>query len=203
MEPNLTRATDCSSLPFELLAQIFIYVTHTLPPGDLRWSFVMLVCRKWYNVVMNSPKLWTTISCHHIEARWIDRLLSFSQDLPISIKALRNNNSFARTYTSLSLLHSLSTHLAATTSRDIARVHEINIRDGVRQGHWRLEESLESFIKELPMLHTFYLSARHYEEELNPLLFGGIAPKLRRFTLRTELGARLRFHSSAISTGSI
>lgn len=149
----------------------------------------MLVCRKWYNVVMNSPKLWTTISCHHIEARWIDRLLSLSQDLPISVKVLRNNNAFARTYTSLSVLHSLSMHLAATTSRDIARVHEINIRVGVRQGDWRLEECLESFTRGLPMLHTFYLSARHYEEELNPLLFGGVAPKLRRFTLRTELGA--------------
>lgn len=190
VESSPDRPTGCSSLPFELLAQIFVYVTHTLSPGDLHWTSVMLVCRKWYNVVINTPALWITIACHHIEARWIERLLSLSQDLPISLRVLKNNNAYARTYNSLSVFHCLCMSLVMTTSTDITRVQEIHIRDDVRQGggHLNLEQSLACLRQSFPMLHTFYLSARYYAKELDPLLLGGLAPKLRRFTLKTQLG---------------
>ncbi|KZV66870.1 hypothetical protein PENSPDRAFT_562048, partial [Peniophora sp. CONT] len=51
-----------SLLP-ELLSKIFvIYATDGHELFNMRWTRLLLVCRRWYDVGVSTPKLWSYIS---------------------------------------------------------------------------------------------------------------------------------------------
>lgn len=178
------QVAPCLSLAFELLAEIFAFVVDSYPPGDLRWTPIMLVCRQWHGAAVNSPKLWATIECHH--PGWIAPLLRLSQNMPLSIWMIREKNS-QRSAQPLSALQRLSMTLASS-SEDMNRVQSIHIEDDSDIFHNSTVETVCNLRLPAPTLRTFHLSAERSMMNLDPFLFGGITPSLRHFALRIGLG---------------
>ncbi|KAK0506612.1 hypothetical protein EDD18DRAFT_1124188 [Armillaria luteobubalina] len=60
-----TKPSPVEKLPFELLASIFIMLSHEmlshLDRNSAPWT-VTKVCRQWRNVCINSPKAWSILN---------------------------------------------------------------------------------------------------------------------------------------------
>ncbi|KAL1755081.1 hypothetical protein FB107DRAFT_214315, partial [Schizophyllum commune] len=57
-----------AQLPDETLADIFLWVAHSLPldsPAFRDWTSLMLVCRRWRSVAVSSPALWSRVYIGH------------------------------------------------------------------------------------------------------------------------------------------
>lgn len=77
-----------SSLPDELLGSIFeLFRTEPIRGKDeghkAWWTSIMLVCRLWRDVLLNTPLLWTGILFHRIDL--VELMLQRSKTAPISI----------------------------------------------------------------------------------------------------------------------
>lgn len=177
-----------SGLPVELLAYIFEYVATAYPAGSLRWTPVMLVCRRWHSVAINTPKLWTTIACPEChEDRWVLPLLKRSRDLPLSVRLHRDRTLYTPSYFSRNTFHKLVKVLVQNPA-DMRRLQSIHIRTDLPHDTFTVEQCLEQFRLPAPALRVFHLDAIDHRAVLSPDLFGGTAPSLREFTLKTRLG---------------
>lgn len=175
-------------LPFELLSYIFEYVVAEQPPGNLRWSSVMLVCRRWYTIVIGTPKLWTTIACPEcLEDRWVLPLLKRSRELPLSIRLYRDKTLYTPSYFSRNTFYKLVTALIQNPS-DMARLQNIYIRTDLPHDTYTVERCLDKFRLPAPALRVFRLDTIHYKAELSLKLFGGVTPGLREVILKTRVG---------------
>ncbi|KAL1678555.1 hypothetical protein EV122DRAFT_278124 [Schizophyllum commune] len=57
-----------AQLPDETLADIFLWVAHSLPldsPAFRDWTSLMLVCRRWRSVAVSTPALWSRVYIGH------------------------------------------------------------------------------------------------------------------------------------------
>ncbi|KAJ7866861.1 hypothetical protein B0H14DRAFT_2732411 [Mycena olivaceomarginata] len=74
------------ALPTEITSKIFAsYAFGSATKLDLRWTQVMRVCRRWYNIALGEPELWATIEISpSMTPAFFDAILSRSGVAPLS-----------------------------------------------------------------------------------------------------------------------
>lgn len=175
----LNALVPISRLPTEILHHIISFrAGHFIEPFRLSltskaaapldllgWIKVTHVCRKWREVALNDPALWSQIS--PARPRWALEMLSRSRNAPLS---------FIADYFDLSFKGQEATR---TILKQISRVQELSLsvpEPGVL---------LAELVQPAPNLKSFTM--RVYRElrpkELEGPLFQGVAPKLRHMSL--------------------
>ncbi|KAJ7453310.1 hypothetical protein B0H11DRAFT_1820659 [Mycena galericulata] len=79
-----------STLPNELISKIFgIYAFIDGPPYDLKWTKVMLVCRRWHAIALSEQSLWGFIEVSYSRnIRRVQMQLDRSGAAPVTVKIM-------------------------------------------------------------------------------------------------------------------
>ncbi|KAJ7090804.1 hypothetical protein B0H15DRAFT_836947 [Mycena belliarum] len=80
-----------SNLPNEILCQIFsVYATESGDVSSLKWTKLMLICRRWYDLAINHQHLWSFIEVHGFhtdrDTKRLEVQLKRSGAAPLTIK---------------------------------------------------------------------------------------------------------------------
>src|SRR5579859_5592124 len=82
--PHTSNNSPISTLPSEILAQIFLeLVLEDWRACTIVWVRVTLVCRFWRDLALNFPTLWSYVFC--ISCDWVFLTLERSKSCPLNI----------------------------------------------------------------------------------------------------------------------
>ncbi|KAH6904626.1 hypothetical protein BKA70DRAFT_527148 [Coprinopsis sp. MPI-PUGE-AT-0042] len=92
-DSSFVQTSPVISLPPEILANVFLYRKAVSPvtpkrrskvKHDWKWIQVSHVCRRWRQVALQNPTLWSTIP--PISPKWLEVMAERSQRLPLTIE---------------------------------------------------------------------------------------------------------------------
>ncbi|KAF6766128.1 hypothetical protein DFP72DRAFT_865646 [Ephemerocybe angulata] len=95
MEGLFNSTSPTSRLPPEVLSNVFIAVRDA-GRGNLLWTRVSHVCRRWRDIAIADPILWSDIGAIHLRFTPIMLARSKSAPLVVKLKRLRSLDIFAR-----------------------------------------------------------------------------------------------------------
>ncbi|KAI0056577.1 hypothetical protein BV25DRAFT_1565659 [Artomyces pyxidatus] len=164
--------TPVSRLPSEILTHIFSFfrVSHLDPPDSPcfppSWIAVTHVCRRWRDVALSSPGLWTNIVMNN--KRWMKATLARSRNAPIS-------------------LHLELTYMGVRTDPEVVWValsHARRVKEISFKGSY-LDPYLRPLFKlAAPLLESLHLCDKSSSFDLRKGIFLlGQAPKLQSLKL--------------------
>ena len=157
-------------LPEEVLLEIFhLYVNPTRTCDVEEWCTLVHVCRKWRNIVLESPvRLNLRIRCH--PAKPVKEKLDIWPTLPIVVGQYKEN--WEPKWGVVNVTEALEQN---------NRVCQIGLRGAPT---CQMEEFLAAMHKPFPVLTDLYLDSNRQTEPVDPDLFlGGSAPCLRSLQL--------------------
>ena len=172
-----------SRLPPETLVEIFSLLP--FPAGDsecapyLEWIRVTHVCRRWREIALHSPNLWTHINFTDLALAGITEIFSRAKMSPLRLEA---NIKYWKKARFNALRRQLEAH--------VSHIRYLTISGG-------FQNLLERFISPAPSLISLSLTTSSYPYESSKFvipdsLFNGTAPKLTRLEL---LGCSIRWTS--------
>ncbi|KAI0059580.1 hypothetical protein BV25DRAFT_1054039 [Artomyces pyxidatus] len=169
LKKHRNTLSPISRLPPEILSRIFSHLAAPSLNTPWMWQTVSHVCRRWREVAVFSPLLWTSIDFR--SAAWTMEFLQRSQYAPLAV------------------------HTGDLLHRDINSVqwalHEMpRIRELSLSGNTDTLERLEDhLLEESPLLETLSLSATSHGRGFDDCyivpdgLLAGYAPRLRKLSL--------------------
>ncbi|KAJ7210085.1 hypothetical protein GGX14DRAFT_565874 [Mycena pura] len=174
LKAKANALTPISTLPNEIISKIFgMYAFSSLPSFDLKWSRIMLVCRRWYGIALAGQFLWSFIqvSSSYRTGR-VRKQLELSGAAPLTVKIHSVNSSL---YAPLLLQHAERLLEVELTGMAITVLDFMN--------------SLPNY--KLPLLRALNLDPSYKRDELPEgtsitlpeSLFDGRAPRLTQLRL--------------------
>lgn len=145
--------TAIAKLPVELFSKIFILSKLSRPHG---WLNVAAVCRKWREIVLNTPRLWTDLNVARIRGiHWAVAVLARSKNAPLHVHG---------SYNDPAILRAVFAH--------IARIQDLRLEDS----YSLLMEVFSSAPRTLPtQLRVLHLENQRYR---SPSTTGGLMHKV-------------------------
>ncbi|KAH7912428.1 hypothetical protein BJ138DRAFT_795388 [Hygrophoropsis aurantiaca] len=180
LHPQRDAVTCISSLPPELLAEIFMDYARQVynkkrgkypRPSSLMWIQVTHVCRHWRQVALSFPDLWTLLVLE--SPSWTEQMLIRSKMAPLVIE--------------VDLRH-LTLQLMETANKafkHISRVRELRLTTSQRAAG----KAMALLIGPAPLLESLALSETLFttvtSHSATADLFSGQTPNLRKVTLES------------------
>jgi hypothetical protein len=154
-------------LPLEILTDIFMFVinlNHAYPPRNaIRYLRLIGVCRYWHSMIMDSPRLWSSLLFGNAELT--AHMLQRSKLFPLVVRTDLATFGADRDALKLALFHT-------------SRIRVLQIRAVA------LDELLSKIDQPAPLLEFLRLANWTYSTiTLPPLLFQGVTPRLRHFVV--------------------
>ncbi|KAJ7359849.1 hypothetical protein DFH08DRAFT_417822 [Mycena albidolilacea] len=168
------------ALPTEITSKIFAsYAFESGTRLDLRWTQVMLVCRRWYDIALGEPELWATIEISPaMTPAFFDAILSRSGVTPLSFRI----TSFGpEIFASRLLQQEIS---ASQLLQQVGRLREVDHR-GAPQSIMDFTNALPRH--RFPALRSLRLALDHSHwntPQVPDAMFDGRAPYLTTLELR-------------------
>ncbi|TFY75074.1 hypothetical protein EWM64_g8938 [Hericium alpestre] len=181
-------------LPAEVLAHVFSMLAECDPPSakpfpidergekqHLGWIVATHVCRRWRQVALSSPALWTNIGAPQT-APWMEEMLARSKQVPFTFSA------------SIALDRTICDVIVKALGPDhISRMKGLHLSASECDGYGLFTEGqnkslriyvLKNLNHPAPMLETLvFKNMTWYNEALPQNIFANTLPRLRRFSL--------------------